>query len=95
MKCGARQLRYTAVMSTAPKLPPPGFDELCPEEQLDYVNALWGRVITGTQPLPIPEWQRKIISERLAEYRAGESGPGRSWAEIRSDLEAELDNARR
>lgn len=89
-----RELRYTRIMGAAPKLPPPGFDELSTEEQIDYVNALWGHVITHNQPFPVPEWQRKIIVARLTEYRAGTAGPGRSWAEIRGDLKAELDNVR-
>lgn len=82
-------------MGAAPKLPPPGFDELSVEEQLDYINGLWGRVLTRPESLPIPDWHRTIVAERLAEYRAGKAGTGRPWAEVRKDLRAELDKVRR
>lgn len=77
-------------MGAAPKLPPPGFDELSPEEQLDYINALWHRLVTHAESVPVPDWHREIVAERLAEYRAGKAGKGRSWAEVRKDLQAEL-----
>jgi hypothetical protein len=65
------------------------------EEQLDYINALWGRVLAHADDLPVPDWHRNIIAERLAEYRAGRAGTGRPWLEVRKDLRAELDQVRR
>jgi Putative addiction module component len=81
-------------MAAAPKLPPPGFDEMSPEAQLDYINGLWGRVLAHPEALPVPDWHRAILAERLAEYRAGKAGVGRSWQEVRRDLRAELDKVR-
>jgi len=82
-------------MGVAPKIPPPGFDELAADQQIDYINELWGRVITRPDPASVPEWQRQILAERLAEYRAGKVRPGRSWEDVRRDLEAELAKVRR
>lgn len=65
------------------------------EEQIDYINGLWGRVLAHPESLPVPDWHRKILAERLAEYRAGNAGNGRSWIEVRKDLRAELDKIRR
>lgn len=81
-------------MSAAPKLPPPGFDEMSAEEQLDYVNGLWGRMLAHPEALPVPDWHQKILAERLAEYQAGKAGAGRPWSEVRRDLRAELDKVR-
>lgn len=49
-------------------LPPPGFDDLTIEDQLDYVNALWERITSDPNKVPVPEWHRTILDERLAEY---------------------------
>jgi hypothetical protein len=65
------------------------------EEQLDYINGLWGRVLAHPENLPVPDWHRTILAERLAEYRAGKAGNGRAWADVRRDLRAELDKIRR
>ena len=67
---------------------------MSPEEQLDYINGLWGRVLAHPDALPVPDWHRKILAERLSEYRAGKAGTGRSWPEVRRNLRAELDKIR-
>ncbi|HEX2572473.1 MAG TPA: addiction module protein [Polyangia bacterium] len=77
-------------MDVASKPPPPGFDEMSPDEQLDYIQALWRRMLAHPETIPVPDWHRQIIGERLAEYRAGKAGAGRSWEEVRRDLQAEL-----
>jgi len=82
-------------MGAAPKLPPPGFDEMSGEDKVEYINALWGRVLEHPESVPIPEWHRRVLAERLAEYRAGKAGEARPWDEVRRDLQAELDKARR
>jgi hypothetical protein len=46
-------------------LPPPGFDDLPVEDKLDYVEALWDRIL-GTDEVPTPQWHLDIIEERLA-----------------------------
>lgn len=86
---------YNSTMSVAAKIPPPGFDELSSEEKLDYVHALWDRVLLQPEDVPIPTWHREILAQRLAEYRSGQGGPNRSWDEVRAELHELLRQARR
>lgn len=72
-----------------PALPPPGFEELSPEEKLEYIQALWEHFSQHPEQVPVPEWHRRILAERLAAYRRGES-TFRPWSEIREELLARL-----
>jgi putative addiction module component (TIGR02574 family) len=76
-----------------PALPPAGFDELSPEEKLEYIQALWHHVAAHPETVPVPEWHRRIITERLAAYRRGEMTT-RSWSEVREELLARLRTVR-
>jgi putative addiction module component (TIGR02574 family) len=69
--------------------PPPGFDELSVEEQLEYIQALKDHVATHSEEVPVPDWQRRIITERLAAHQRGEMS-SRPWSEIREELHARL-----
>lgn len=77
-----------------PAMPPPGFDELSPEEKLDYVQALWSRIAADPDEVPVPDWHREVIAERLAAHRAGE-GTSRPWEEARQELLSKLRSDRR
>jgi putative addiction module component (TIGR02574 family) len=70
-------------------MPPPGFDELSPDEKLDYINALWQRFTAQPEDVPAPEWHRDVIAERLAVVDRGE-GSARPWDAVRKDLLAKL-----
>jgi putative addiction module component (TIGR02574 family) len=76
-----------------PAIPPPGFDELSPDEKLEYVQALWDRVSEHPEQVPTPDWHREIVAQRLAAHRRGE-GTSRAWSEVREDLMSRLRNAR-
>lgn len=67
-------------MARPPPLPPPGFDDLSVEEKLDYVQSLWDRLSAPPAEIPVPDWHRKVLQERLAAHRAD---PG---AVVPSDL---------
>jgi len=54
------------LMSRTIQLPPTGFDALSVEEQIDYVHSLWERIAARPEEVPVPEWHRQIILERLA-----------------------------
>lgn len=69
--------------------PPPGFDELSVDERIDFVQSLWDRIAETPDQVPIPEWHRSIIRERLASYRIS-SDAGRPWADVRADIAAKL-----
>lgn len=66
-------------------LPPPGFDELNIDEQIEYVQALWDRIAAKEDRVPVPDWHREILDERLADLEANPDA-GRPWEEVRADL---------
>jgi putative addiction module component (TIGR02574 family) len=76
-------------VANAVPIPPPGFDDLTPEEKVSYVGALWDRIVSDQQRLPISEAQRALLRERLAAHEAN-PGAARPWTEVRSDIERAL-----
>ncbi|MDH5496093.1 MAG: addiction module protein [Nitrospira sp.] len=46
--------------------PPPGFDGLSVDERIDFAQSLWDRIAAMPEQVPMPDWQRRIIRERLA-----------------------------
>lgn len=67
-------------------MPPPGFDELTPEEKLDYLQELWEHISTRPEDVPVPDWQRKLVRERLAAHERGEGGTV-SWSTVSQEAE--------
>lgn len=55
------------------------------EEKIDYVQALWDRIAANETQVPVPEWHREVLSERLAEYQTHPE-QGRSWDAVEADL---------
>ena len=47
-------------------MPPPGFDALTVEEQIDYVQSLWDHIAAHPEQVPVPDWHRQVLDERLA-----------------------------
>ena len=76
-------------MSKIVPVPPPGFDDLSVDEQIDFVQSLWDRIAATSEQVPVPEWHRQIIRERLASYNASPSA-GRLWTDVRTDIERKL-----
>jgi putative addiction module component (TIGR02574 family) len=70
-------------------LPPPGFDELSVEEQLDYVQSLWDRIVAHPDEISVPDWHRPVIEERLAAHRAHPKD-ARPWDEVRTEVVEKL-----
>jgi putative addiction module component (TIGR02574 family) len=73
-------------MRTSPAMPPPGFDELTPEEKIEYLQALWDRISARPEAVPVPEWQRKLVRDRLAAHERGE-GETVPWSTVRREAE--------
>ncbi|MDH5739505.1 MAG: addiction module protein [Nitrospira sp.] len=69
--------------------PPPGFDELTVDERIDFVQSLWDRIAATPEQVPVPDWHRKIIRERLESYRTNPDA-GRSWTDVRTEIQAKL-----
>ncbi len=76
-------------MSKMVPTPPPGFDDLPVDEQIDFVQSLWDRIAATPQQVPVPEWHRKIIRERLEAYHANPAA-SRLWTDVRTDSERKL-----
>lgn len=72
-------------MSLSVPLPPPGFDDLSAEERIDYVQRLWDKVAADPEQVPVPEWHRAVLQERLEDYRANPD-EGSEWPEVRERL---------
>ncbi len=50
-------------------IPPPGFDDLTVDEQLDYVQTLWQRIATNPEQVAVPDWHQRLVESRLEAHR--------------------------
>ncbi len=69
-------------MSAGGSWPPSGFDELSPEEKVDYVQSLWDRITASEDRVAVPDWHKEIIRQRLA----GADANPIDWAAIRDRM---------
>jgi putative addiction module component (TIGR02574 family) len=70
-------------------LPPPGFDDLPVEEKIDYLNSLWDRIAARPEEIPVPDWHRQILDERLARDEAHPE-EGLPWEEVKQEILRDL-----
>ena len=78
-----------AAMATQPTFDlPEGFETLSKEEQVEYVQRLWDRIASEQDSVPVPDWHREVLRQRL-ETRVPENDP--SWEVIREDLTGDCD----
>jgi putative addiction module component (TIGR02574 family) len=68
---------------------PEGFEDLSKEEQVEYVQALWDRIVESEKHVPVPDWHREILEERV-ESRDGESDS--DWEDVKARLEERCDD---
>lgn len=80
-------------MATPLQNPPPGFDELPLDEQIEYIQALWDRIAGQVNQVPLYEWQRKLLEERLEAHRRAPD-ESRPWEEVLDRLEGRLRQSR-
>ena len=78
-------------MATVPN-PPPGFDDLPIEDQIEYVQSLWEHIAASAEKVPIPDWHRRVLDERLREH---EQNPKEAqlWKDVEKDLRSRLRRA--
>lgn len=76
-------------MSQALPIPPPGFDALSVYEQIDYVQSLWDHIAARPEDVPVPDWHREILAERLAAHRSNKDEL-KDWDDFETELSAEL-----
>ena len=59
------------------------------EQQLELAEDIWEGVERGTVQPPLPEWQRQILRERIAEEDADPES-GSPWDEVKQRILASL-----
>jgi putative addiction module component (TIGR02574 family) len=59
-------------------LPPPGFDELSVDEKIDDLQSLWDRIAATPETIPVCDWHREILDERLKDLEA-DTRSSRRW----------------
>ena len=74
-------------------VPPPGFDDLPVEDQIDYVQALWDRIAATPDRVPVPDSHKAILDERLADLDAHPEDAV-PWEQVRDELRAKLRRVR-
>jgi putative addiction module component (TIGR02574 family) len=70
-------------------IPPPGFDALSVEEQIDYVQSLWERIAATPDQVPVPDSHRQVLEERLKDFEANPDA-GESWDIVQDRLRDKL-----
>ena len=73
---------------------PPGFNKLTVPQKIDYVQFLWNSIAADEGSVPVPEWHRKVLADRLA-GRSKVRGRAKSWRETRREVEAAIRRHRR
>ena len=81
-------------MAKTVSIPPPGFENLTPDEKVQYVQDLWDYVTADASKVPVPDWHRRILDARLAEYHAAPD-EGKGWPEVRDQLLQDLAEPKR
>jgi hypothetical protein len=71
-------------MPSCVPLPQPGFDQLSVDEQIDYVQSLWDRIVAIPGLVPVQEWRLEILDQGLKERDAMDAGE--SWDVVRERL---------
>ena len=62
-------------------------------EQIEYVNSLWERIASRPSEVPVPEWHRRELQERLELHRENPEDV-QTWDEIRHSVRDKLRQAR-
>ena len=72
-------------MSQTLPIPPPGFEGLSVEDQIDYVQSLWDHIAAQPEKVPVPDWHRQVLAERLANYEASPNEE-MTWEQLEQEL---------
>jgi len=70
-------------MSDNVRTPPPGFDDLPIEDQIEYVQSLWDRIAAHPDRVPVSEWHLDDLRRR---ERADETAETSTWQEVRERI---------
>ena len=71
-------------------LTPDDIRALSVEERLQLIEELWDSLVEAdAEALPVPDWPRQVVDERLAAYER-DPVAGRPWDEVKSDILSHL-----
>ena len=73
------------------RTPPPGFDELPVEDQIDFVQLLWDRIAAHPDRVPVPKWHLDELRRREGDGKSAVSEAA-SWEEVRERILRPGDN---
>jgi len=59
------------------------------EEQLEIAEAIWEHLESAADQPPIPDWQRQLLDERIAEDDADPEG-GSPWEQVKQRIISSL-----
>jgi putative addiction module component (TIGR02574 family) len=72
------------------RLTPDDIRALSVEERLQLIEELWNSLDDADSgALPLPDWHREVVSERLAAYER-DPGAGRPWDEVKGEILSHL-----
>ncbi len=60
--------------------------DLPADERLALAETLWNSLAANPRSVPLPDWHREIVAERLDEDDVNPA-PGESWADVRRRIE--------
>lgn len=69
-------------MSKPVPIPPPGFDKLSVDEQIDYVQSLSDRIAAAPEQVRVPDWHREALNERRRDYEANPDAEGGRYLRV-------------
>ena len=67
----------------------PRIDELLAlpiNRRLELMEALWDSLSATPELVPVPDWHREVLEQRLAEDDTDPS-PGEDWSQVRRRIE--------
>jgi putative addiction module component (TIGR02574 family) len=59
------------------------------DRRLAIIEALWNSLAADPASVPIPQWHRNLLAERLAADDT-DTSLGQSWDEVRREIESGL-----
>jgi putative addiction module component (TIGR02574 family) len=72
-------------------LPPPRFADLSVDEKIDYLQSLWDRIAATPETVPVPDWHRDILDERLKDLQDNPAA-GDNWEIVQERLRKTFDS---
>lgn len=68
-----------------PIAPPPGFEQLSKDQQIDYIQQLWDLILAVPDEVPVPEWHLETVRDRVASQNAAEFS---TWDAVKQRLQS-------